>query len=107
MPLAVKAFTLQFILKQVLNPVRNLRFVGDLRERVGCRIAGRSQNLGRDENTGTGIDRGTRQHHCGMIFRHAVSGGQIGFVLSRQTEGRSQEALASSAGIYANQYVTK
>jgi hypothetical protein len=42
-----------------------------------------------------------------MIFRHAVSGGQIGFVLSRQTEGRSQEALASSAGIYANQYVTK
>jgi hypothetical protein len=42
-----------------------------------------------------------------MIFRHAVSGGQIGFVLSRQTDGRSQEALAGSGRIYADQYVTK
>jgi hypothetical protein len=37
-----------------------------------------------------------------MIFRHAVSGGQIGFVLSRQTDGRSQEALAGSGLIYAD-----
>jgi hypothetical protein len=33
--------------------------------------------------------------------------GQIGFVLSRQTDGRSQEALAGSGRIYADQYVTK
>jgi hypothetical protein len=42
-----------------------------------------------------------------MIFRHTIGGGQIGFVVSRQTEGRSQEALASGGPIYADQYITK
>lgn len=105
-PLAIEALPLQFIPKEVLNPIRNLCFMGDLREGVGCRVAVSGQNLGSDENAGTGIDRGTGQHHCRMIFRRAISGGQIGLVISRQTESRSQEALASGGPIYADQYVT-
>ena len=54
-PLALDAFPLKFIPKQVLHLFHTFRFAGDLREGVGSRIAAGSQHLGRNDEAGTRI----------------------------------------------------
>src|ERR1700730_10439137 len=106
-PLALQALLLQFISKKVLYLFGVLRLMGDLRG-VQCRIAAGSQDLGHDDKARTRIDRDARQrrNRRRREFGHAISGGQKGSVVTRETEGQSQAALASRGGTDGDQYVT-
>jgi len=107
-PLSLHAFPSQFVPEEVLHLFSAFRFAGDRVENVGCRTAADSQYLGRNDDAGARIDRHLRQPRIGRhaVLRHRISGGQVRVLVSRETDGQSQPALASSSRIYANQYVT-